>query len=331
MTFPRILFTSLSDKIDLFRKVDSQAKIFNPKSIIIGADSNANCPAASKIKDFIEIPLISKWSLNEVLTFCELHAITHILPTRDGELRFWSSHSRSLKKAGISVMISDENCLRLCLDKLAFYQNWKSPQPLPVIQTTTNPDELNITRFVVKERIGSGSKNIGLNLNASEAKRHAKRLHSPVFQPFIKGREVSAETWIDAAGKCHGILLRWRLKVINGESHETVVFQDENLEKKVKACFENFRGIRGHCLMQLIVRPDGKVQVIEINLRMGGATPLAFYSGISSVLWFLLEESGKNELIPEKPQIKFGTKLSKINHNVTIQDPFPTRQSESIY
>ena len=131
------------------------------------------------------------------------------------------------------------------------------------------------------------------------------------FSRSSKGREVSAETWIDAAGKCHGILLRWRLKVINGESHETVVFQDENLEKKVKACFENFQGIRGHCLMQLIVRPDGKVQVIEINLRMGGATPLAFIRASVRFYGFYWKKVGKTNSSPRNHKLNLERNFQK--------------------
>jgi carbamoyl-phosphate synthase large subunit len=51
--------------------------------------------------------------------------------------------------------------------------------------------------------------------------------------------------------------------------------------------------LRGHFVIQAI-RSDRGLEVIECNARVGGASTLAFASGLDSLWWFLLEAGGTN-------------------------------------
>ena len=125
------------------------------------------------------------------------------------------------------------------------------------------------------------------------------------------------------------MLLRWRKLVVHGESHETEVFKDRILEKKIKTSLELIDGLYGHCLVQLIIPANGKPIVVEINPRIGGATPLALFAGIKSISWFLMESYGMIDEIPTSPTIKYGSKLFKKNGKVRIENSFTPRHDNS--
>lgn len=329
MTCPQILFTSLSGKKNLYGAVSNQAKQFHQDALVIGTDSNPQCLAKTDVEAFIQSPPTLDWEEKDLLAFCHQNNITHVIPTRDAELEWWAFHSEKLKECGIHVMNSSHSAISTCLDKYYFYQFWNLECPLHPISTTLKPEILNAERFAVKERNGSGAESIGLNLGLDEAKSWADKLKKPIFQPFIEGKELSAETWIDAEGNCHGMLLRWRGNLVNGESHETEVFQNDSLAEKLTECLEGIEGLHGHILTQIIIDHNGTARIVEINPRLGGASPLALYAGIDSVLWFLLESTGSETMIPRNPKIKFGSKLIKENNRIQVLDPFPSRQTKS--
>ncbi len=324
-----LLFTSLSSKYALYRAVKKQVLQFAPNSVVMGTDCRAECPASSKVDIFVQTPETEIWKESDLVSFCQKHRITHIVPTRDGELKFWSAHAPKLSSLGISTMISNQSRISYCLDKLTFFNSWPKSSPIQPINTALSPDDLKCDRYVVKERYGSGANLIGINLTLAEAKDWAKKLENPIFQPYIKGSELSAETWVDRLGKCHGMLLRWRSKVLDGEAIQSEVFQDSTLENNLIECVENISGIHGHCLTQVKINTEGVPQIIELNPRLGGASPLAFHAGISSIFWFLEESQGLSKKIPTTPALQYGSKLIKENGLVHIIDPFPSRQKKS--
>ena len=326
---PVILFTSLSSKTYLYRSIEKQAFNFHPDAKVIGADSNPECGTKNRISSFVQTPLTKEWRTDDLISFCTKHKITHVIPSRDGELKFWSKNQNKLKENGIHVMISDEFALESCLDKYKFFCSFPKESQVKPIPTFENLESLESKKLVVKERRGSSSKNLGLGLNRDEARNFAKKLKEPIYQPFIMGSELSAETWIDRFGKTHGILMRWRSVVIEGESHETHVFQDPELAEKIAITFENFTGLHGHCLAQILMTPNHEPRIIEINPRLGGATPLALHSGLDSILWFLKESAGMDNEIPPSPRLKQKTSLYKKKGVVHIIDPFTSRQSNA--
>ena len=327
MNDPVLLFTSLSSKVALFQSVQKQAKFFSPKARVIGADSNPSCEGRVKIDHFCQTPKTKGWNTEDLLTFCKKYKISHIIPSRDGELVLWARNKEALKKIGIDVMVSSEQALKRCQDKYEFSKSWPQECLLQPIPTFTEPEEISDQELVVKERRGSGSKKIGLELSLAQAKEWGASLHEPIFQPYLEGPELSAETWINREGKCHGMLLRWRKVVVHGESHETEVFKDRILEEKIKSSLELIDGLYGHCLVQLIIPANSKPMLVEINPRLGGATPLALYAGIKSISWFLMESYGMGDEIPMSPTIKYGSKLFKKNGKVRIENPFTSRQN----
>ena len=315
-----LLFSSLSAKIALFHSVCEQARTVIPDCEIIGVDSDQSCRGAKQIDSFLIMPPIQDLDQESLLQFCRKNNIQFVIPTRDGELLFWAVHQEFLFNNQIGVMISSESAISLCEDKFSFYKYFEKA-PIPSISTSFSLDALpsSCERFVVKERMGSASRSIGLNLSMEEIEAHVRGIQKPIFQPQINGRELSAETWIDQNGICHGVILRWRTLVINGESHESEIFSNPEWAEKIIQVFTMITGLRGHVLAQVIVDDKERLHLVEINPRLGGASPLSLKAGLNSIKWSLQEFLGDSDQIPKSPILKSGLRLSKKNQVVKIQ------------
>ena len=120
---PCILFSSLSRKSSLYEEVLFNAKLFSYDSTVIACDANANCTAASKVNNFITLPRFDQISEHDILKICDKHRITHILPTSDKELPYWSKNKSFFGENSIIVWVSDLNYINICEDKLFFLKN----------------------------------------------------------------------------------------------------------------------------------------------------------------------------------------------------------------
>ena len=314
---PIVLFSSLSAKISLYEKVLQSARKFDERARVIGVDCDPDCPAASRVEEFASIPPLEEMDTDTLVSYCHELKVTHVIPTRDAELAYWSTRRDQLKQNGIHVMVSAQSAVKTCQDKLLFSSSLES-KVVPPIPTSENPSTLPCNQFVVKERSGCSSKSIGLNLDREKAMRHARGLERPIFQPMMQGSEFSAESWINSAGKCQSILLRWRSKIVDGEAHESEIFENQQWEDSMQKTFEAIRGLAGHVLGQVIVDPENCLHLVEINPRLGGASPLALTAGLSSIEWLLLQTSGRGSEIPANPPINKKLKLRKVDGEAII-------------
>ena len=292
MSVPALLFTSLSAKKALFQAVLEDARRFHPEASLLGTDCNPSCPAASTVENFVTMPQLSELDSRSFHAFCVKEGITHIIPTRDGELTFLSQACETLARSRIKVFLPSGKALSNCLDKLLFFRQLTALE-IPVILTGTDLEEIEGERFVVKERHGAGSAKIGLNLNHKQALEHARKLKFPIFQPYVRGREFSSEIWLDRNSRALGVVLRWRSHIIDGESHGTETFRNPAWEDFVIRTSESL-GLTGHVLGQVLVDDLDSLQFVEINPRLGGASPLSLACGLHSIEWFLRECAGED-------------------------------------
>ena len=314
-----VLFTSLSAKLALFHSIEKQVCLVSPKIRLIGADSDSSCVGASKINSFQVLPLLKSLSREDLLQFCRKYNIHFIIPSRDGELGYFAKHRDFLFKNNIGVMVSEPSTIELCEDKLEF-SNYLKTNCIAPITTSSKLDNFtsDSKRFVVKDRRGNASSSLGLNLSKDDASLHARKIENPIFQPFIKGKEFSADAWMDQNGNCKSLVLRWRVKIVKGESHESVTFSNPEWEQKVKKTLNGIQGLRGHVMAQVIVDNSDNLHLVEINPRLGGATPLSLEAGLSSIYWTLSEFINPNAKIKEISKIKHGMKLLKKDGQVSI-------------
>ncbi len=287
-----ILVSSSATEVPLLNAVQQAADRYSPDIQVIAGDSNGECLSKYAGFNFWQMPRTEDENLEELLEGMIQRNIRLVLPTRDGELEFFSRHLQKFKDRGIDVSVSAIEAVVICLDKLQFFQSLNGRHP--VIPTSNVLDEKLLGKgpYVVKERFGAGSLSIGLNLGASDSQIYAKKLKSPVFQPFIEGQEFSIDAFVTNKGHLQGVVVRSRDLVVSGESQVTTLVQDSEIEECASALI-NSLDLRGHVVVQVIRSAEG-LHVIECNPRIGGASTLSFQSGLYSLWWTILEAAGED-------------------------------------
>ena len=300
-----ILISSLAAKVPLARAVKAAAGRMDARSQVIGGDLNQQALGLHFTDAGWVMPRTTDEHLPEIIGYCQAHGIGHVIPTRDGELEFWSRHRAALAAAGIHVLVSAPEAVRRCLDKLEFAA-FGLQAGLPVIATSLTIDALarldngpdnepgeppREMAYVVKERHGAGSLSLGLNLPYAAAVAHAQTLEEPIFQPFVHGREISVDAYVDRAGRVHGLVPRTRDVVVHGESQVTTTLDDPDLVARLIPLIAKL-GLYGPLVLQALLTADGGLQIIECNCRFGGASTLGIAAGVDSFFWFLQEAAG---------------------------------------
>lgn len=282
------LITSISQKISLIKNVKEAAHKVNNSVLVYGAYVDNNCLGKYFVDGFWNMPKFDELDFETLVKFCAQKNISIIIPSRDGELDYFSKTKDQLYDLGVFVMISNEKAIDNCLDKLRFYS--KTNLKRHVIETSESLSEIDSDRLVVKERYGTGSISIGIDLSREEARLHALNLQTPIFQPFKKGRELSVDAYVDLKHNVKGVVIRERIKVVNGESRITTTIVDRNLEIFFNKVIKELN-LYGHLTLQAIIDSDKNIHIIECNPRFGGASSLSIRCGLDSFYWLYLESN----------------------------------------
>lgn len=292
-----VLVTSAGNKLPLLRATSEALRRLNSHWNVIAGDSDSTCPASFLNTFFWHTPDWKNVGADFLIRELKERSVAIILPTRDGELDFWAEMSPALRDHGIEVIVSRSESLRVCLDKIQFAV-FGLENSLPVIPTSLNFADFGDAPLVVKERYGSGSKGIGLNLSPKDAKIHSKLLNFPIFQPYVLGAEISIDAYMTLTSEVHGLVLRKRERVINGESQVTSTFRHPKIEAAATRVLSALQ-LRGPVVMQGITF-NGGIRVIEVNPRFGGASTASIAVGLDLIFWCLFER-----LRPESPLPSF--------------------------
>jgi RimJ/RimL family protein N-acetyltransferase/predicted ATP-grasp superfamily ATP-dependent carboligase len=282
----RVLLTSASRKLPLLRALKEAAKRISQDAQVIAGDSDPLAISRVDADLFWKMPDIELVNPRELIDECMSRSISVIFPSRDAELVFWAANRQAFSEAGIKVIVSDVGTVRLCRDKLSFAE-FGVAQKLPVIPSSLLVNDFLPRRLVVKERFGSGSNGVHLELTVEEALHFSKELKQPIFQPYINGEEISIDAWVGTSGVPGGLVLRKRDRVLFGESVITTTFRDPHLETKATEFISKFN-FRGPIVIQAIVSA-GELRIIECNPRFGGASTASLAVGLDSLYWSLSE------------------------------------------
>ncbi len=284
---PAVLITSISKKMPLIEAVRAAANQLGQFQEVHGCDSNPSCIGQYGVDKFWHCPPLEKMTGKEIVTYCQKNKITALIPTRNADLEFYAYHRSFFYDRGIYPMVSSLETIALCLDKKKF-ADFLWQHHFPVISTYLFLEEFHSSAYVVKERRGAGSQQLGLGLTREEALRHGCQLKEPIFQPFIEGIEWSVDVYRSFKGKVKGSVARQRNHVVNGESQVTTTVHYPSLEH---LCHEmaDLLKIEGHAVFQLIEDEMGKFHVIECNPRFGGASTASIAVGLESFFWFFTE------------------------------------------
>lgn len=223
------------------------------------------------------------------------HAIGLMIPLIDSELMLMSRARALLDGLGCRVIISSEDVIRTCRDKLRTYEMLKAAG---IDSPATWPCEAVLRKkrhrfpYFLKPREGSaGMGNYKIN-TLEELKVLSRRVSDPIVQEFIEGEEHTLDVYTGFDGICRCVVPRKRLEVRGGEVTKAVIVKDRRVIATGRKVAQMLGGCRGVVTVQCIVTPARKIRVIEINPRFGGGAPLAIDAGADFPLWLLAEHLG---------------------------------------
>lgn len=285
-----VLISSVSKKVPLIEAVRRAAGQLDRSTHLHGCDSDQNCLAQYFVDTFWHCPALDQCMPDQILNYCSTNQIQAIIPTRNGELAYYAEHREFFRLHGVQVMISPLEAIRICLDKKLFTDYLKQ-LCYPSIPTEFNPDQIETAYYVVKERFGAGSLNMGLKLSKIEALEHAAKLQYPLFQPYIEGQEYSVDLYRTLSGEIKGCIARRRDLIVNGESQITTTAKKPILEQLCCKVADSLQ-LYGHAVFQALETEDHHFYLIECNPRFGGASTASIAAGLETFVWFLSESRG---------------------------------------
>jgi carbamoyl-phosphate synthase large subunit len=286
MNKSNILMSSIGAKVPFVKRLLDSKNRFDTTICLYGADIDPDCIAQHFVDSFFIMPKISMLKIEEFVEICNAKEIKYIIPSRDEDTLYFSKHQQTLQENGIFLFAPEYEVAQLCSDKLHFANSIESDF---LIQTSLNIQEIDASSYVVKDRFGSGSCDIAIDVNKKDALEFAQTLKNPIYQPYIKGQEYSIDSYVNKSGKTTACIIRSRDVIYNGEAQVTTYVEDDKLKAIITDFIERLK-ISGHSVIQVIKQGENYF-IIECNSRFGGASTLSYAMGLESFYWFLQESN----------------------------------------
>lgn len=288
----RVMLSSAGAKVPLLQALRSAAHRLDAQAQLIAADMTSPVVSQYFADTFWQMPPCQEQYLPEIMAGLKRYQISHVLPSRDGELLFWAKHKDHFANEGIQILVANEQSILRCLDKQRF-ADFLIEIGLPAIPAYSTLDTVthNCNKWVVKERFGAGSQNIGLALESEAALQHATQLKQAVFQPFVAGKELSIDAWLNKAGQLKAHVYRYRIKVQHGESQITQTVALPQYDDIIRDTLQALQ-LTGPVVLQAIIDNQQQLHIIECNSRFGGASTLGIKAGVDSLYWSLAQSCG---------------------------------------
>jgi carbamoyl-phosphate synthase large subunit len=284
-----VLVTSAGAKISQLEAVRAAMRRSGLGGPLWAADANPTARARYFADRFWEMPSLDALPVEVLAEFCQRNHIGALIPTRDGELEFFSGNSDKLRSRGIRVMVPPAAAVSICADKLRF-ADWAISRNHPVIPASDRPLESFGEHLVIKERLGAGSRGVKLNVPRKDIAEAIVGSVAPMFQPYVQGIEFSVDTYLTERGDVKACVSRTRDVVVGGESKVTTLHRDADIEAVVSALVRDI-GSTYHSVVQVLRDAGRRLWIIECNCRFGGASTLAIAAGIDSFGWFFAEKA----------------------------------------
>jgi carbamoyl-phosphate synthase large subunit len=205
------------------------------------------------------------------------HGVELILPLTDLDMTILA---RNRERLGALVLLPPAEVAERTNDKFVthlFLQERGIGSPAAWL-----PDELPADLpypVLVKARRGFGSRNIFRAESREELDFFLARTPAESFvQEVCVGEEFSMDVFCDLEGQCLNSIPRTMIESKGGESIKGMTIADEELVALGRDVSEAL-GVVGPATVQCFRSTPGDCRVTDVNLRFGGAFPLALAAG----------------------------------------------------
>jgi len=241
------------------------------------------------------MPQIKDYSFTKILKILKLNKISTVLPTNNDELLFWSKNKKKFLKNKINIIISPHNSIEMCNDKFKFYEFCKKNK-IPTIKSINNLNKiqtLGTTKYVIKDRFGSGGKQVLKNINDKKLQENLSDIKDFLIQEYIPSKnEYSIDAWYSGDLKLCQYFVRKREYVVDGESKITTVVKNFKYKKVLEKYLKKFK-LYGPINFQFFEYNE-RIIFIECNPRIGGASTFSVISGLDLIYYAFLNSYYNN-------------------------------------
>lgn len=217
---------------------------------------------------------------DELLEWCRHLGIDVVYPTVDQELLPLAMSREGFAAAGTTLVLTEAQVLRDCLDKWRLYQVCRDHVPVTrtaLLDAALRPAEWSFP-VIVKPRTGSGSRDVHL-VRDEAGFGGLPRDGSFLVQEHLPGEEHSLDVLADPDGGVRSVVPRLRLKIDSGVAVAGRTLHDPELEQLGRDVATTI-GLSWVGNVQSRRDASGSARLLEVNPRFPGTMPLTVAAGV---------------------------------------------------
>ena len=293
-----ILITSVGKRVVLVQIFQRTIHELGLEAKVYTADMKPERAPACVVSDgSFKVPRCTEEEyVDRLLELCKELNVGVVIPTIDTELIILASNKDRFFEAGIALVLSDLEFVKICRNKrLTAGCLEKLDIAVPKMIDKNHP----VFPMFAKPYDGSLSTNIHVIRNKDDLTK--KILEDPklLFMEYIdkeEYKEFTVDMYFGRDCRVKGIVPRERIEVRAGEINKGIT-RKNYLVGFLKKRMEYLDGVRGCICVQLFYREsDNDVKGIEINPRFGGGFPLSYYAKANYAEYIIREYLMDEEL-----------------------------------
>ncbi len=240
--------------------------------------------------------------LSSIIKLVKKSKINLIIPLSDLDLEILSKNKIKFEKNNCNVVVSKFNVINTCYDKKKLYQYCLN-NFIDSPKIYTNKKQIKKFPIIIKERKGSGSKNIQIYKN----KKFSIGKKNLIVQEFIKGTEYNLDIFNDKLGNFLSCCIKKKYLMRSGETDKCQIVRNKLLENFSLKLSKSLRHI-GNLDCDIILTKKNKVYLIDLNPRFGGGYPFTHAAGLNYLQALIQNFKNKKVFIKKNPNLIFGMK-----------------------
>lgn len=287
-----VLITSAGRRGVLVRLFQQALRKLSPGGNVYAGDLQPELSSACQVADsfFATPPIQDPRYIDQLLQFCQSHAIRVVVPTIDTDLLVLAENRHKFLEVGATVIVSDADLVSRCRDKRLtpqLFAQYGVASPRIV-----DPYADSVFPMIAKPFDGSSSSNVHIIEGRGEL--HSELLGDPslIFFEYLspcEHDEYTVDMYFDRGGALKCLVPRLRIATRAGEVSKSQTVKIDGMDTLRKS-FSQVEGARGCLTVQVFVRrKDGRLFGIEVNARFGGGYPLSFEAGANFPEWIVRE------------------------------------------
>ncbi len=280
---------------------------------------------------FVAPSLTSGSYIPWLLSMCVLFKIDVIFPTSSLELELMASRKDDFEKIGVQVSVSSLQSVQIAGDKIKSWESFSRFMPRQVVANNAN-DVLEFSREVksicckpVNLCGGKGfavvdeEKATEVSLFHAYGKKHyislwqlckaVEKCASPmILQEYHEGMDYVAGA-LAANGKMTHFCGCFASKLEFGATVAGEIQPCEKAQEIAQKVIEGL-GIDGNVGFDFIVKDDGTVLLVDINLRVNATVQFYAKAGLN-MPWLRVKQLLGSDVSDEQPEIDYGLQIVK--------------------